>query len=110
MKMIEQNNWSKTSGKIPNLGKKFLDLAVEAVAAVNRQRDKDRISYARKAMIIIGMALNINGQREERQLLPKLQHIIGKYRDHFEGEPVDVMSAVVGVPGDIEAVVQSGEN
>ena len=39
-------------------------------------------------MIRTGLAANINGQWEERQLFPKLQEIIVKYRTHFDGAPV----------------------
>eukprot|EP00171_Calliarthron_tuberculosum_P001361 IDg1361t1 len=31
---------------------------------------------------------NLNGQWEERQLFPKLQEIVRKYRTHFDGAPV----------------------
>ena len=40
-------------------------------------------------MILMGMALNLNGQSEERQLLPKLQRIIETYRHYFDGTPVE---------------------
>ena len=75
MQMNMDKKWAVGLGKIPNPGRTFfLNLAVEAVNAVNRKRDSDAVSYARKAMILTGVALNLNGQWKERQLLPKLQH------------------------------------
>ena len=62
----------------------FLRLSSEAVADVNVHRDVDGLSYARKSMIICGMALNTNGKWEESQLRPELQQIINKYRHFFE--------------------------
>ena len=90
MQMIMDKKWAVGSGKIPNPGRTFfLNLAIKAVNAVNMQRDSDAVSYARKAMILTGMALNLNGQWEERQLLPKLQHIVQKYRPCFDGKGVE---------------------
>ena len=90
MKLIMDKKWAVGSGKIPNPAKTFFfNLAVKAVNAVNRQRDSDAVSYARKAMILKGMALNLNGQWEERQLLPKLQHIVHNYRPYFDGKEIE---------------------
>ena len=55
---------------------------------MNAQRDSEGLTYARKAMIMTGIALNTNGRWEESQLTPQLQAIIQKYRPHFEGESV----------------------
>ena len=41
-------------------------------------------------MIRCGLVLNTNGQWEERQLFPKLQNIIQRHRNYFEGAPVTV--------------------
>lgn len=85
-----EDKWTETSGNIPNPGKRFfLYLAVKCLNAVNRQSDGDRASYARKAMILTGMALNVNGQGEQRQLLPKLTQIIQTDHAHFDGTPVE---------------------
>ena len=91
MDMIMAGKWAESSGKIPNPGKSFfLRLAVSAINKVNKQRDNDGLSYARKAMKVTGMALNINGQWEERKLLPKLQQIIHKHPEYFEGKQVEM--------------------
>lgn len=93
----------KSSGKIRNPGKTFfLRLASEAVRQVNAMRDKNGVQYARKAMIMTGMSLNLNGRWEESQLTDELQAIIAKHRNHFEGEPVDVDSADVETESDTE--------
>ena len=63
MNMIREGKWKDSSGKIANPGKSFfLKLAADAVRDVNRQRDGDGLTYARKAMILRGLALNTNGQ------------------------------------------------
>ena len=81
-----RNGFALASGKIPNPGKYFyLRLAAAAVREINAMRDKDCLRFARKAVIRTGLALNINEQWEERQLFPKLQEIVNKYRTHFEG-------------------------
>lgn len=77
------------SGKLLNPGKKFfLKLAADSVRDVNNQRDKDGVSYARRAMIRTGMSLNLEGVWSEAQLTEDLQIIVAKYRNHFNGEPV----------------------
>ena len=55
---------------------------------VNAQKDKNGLSYARKAMMRTGMSLNLNGKWEESQLFLILQGIIAKHRNHFDGESV----------------------
>ena len=95
MNKIMKNQWSDSSGKILNPGKQFfLSLAKKATDRVNRQREENGITYARKAMIMRGLALNTNGLWEEQPLTPKLQSIIRRYRQHFDGEP--------GNPADLE--------
>lgn len=59
-------------------------MAATAVRYVNLQRDSDGLTYARKAMIMTGMAPNTNGLWEEGQLSSKLQEIVKKHRAHFE--------------------------
>ena len=84
-----KDGFAPASGKIPNPGKHFyLRLAAAAVSDVSAMRDKDGIRFARKAMIRTGLALNINGQWEGRQLFPKLQEIVNKYRTYSAGAPV----------------------
>lgn len=54
-------NGENSSGKVMNPGKHlFLNLAAAAVADVNRQLDAEGVSYARKEMIITGIAPKIN--------------------------------------------------
>lgn len=85
MELIRRGEWKDSSGKVANPGKTFfLRLAADSVRQVNNQRDAEGISYARKAMIITGMALNTNGQWEESQLTPALQNIINKHRGEFD--------------------------
>ena len=80
---------SEGSGKLKNPGKLFfLRLAAQSVRKVNSMRDRDGLTYARKAMIRCGLSKNLNGLWEITQLFPKLQNIIKKYRSHFEGAPV----------------------
>ena len=57
-----ENGFALASGKILNPGKAFyLGLAAGAVQDVNAMMDADGIRYARNAMILTGMAVNING-------------------------------------------------
>jgi hypothetical protein len=60
-------------------------LTVDLVAKVNGLVDKNRITYARKAMIRCGLFLNVDGLWSEHQLNPQLQNVIQKYRENFEG-------------------------
>lgn len=85
----EWTDWKNGSGKLPNPGKRFfLQLAAEAVRDVAQQRDSDGVLYVRKAMIRCGMALNLNGQWEVKQLFPHLQEIVRKYEENFNGKTV----------------------
>ena len=52
---------------------------------VNKQIDGLGLTYARKAMIMIGMALNSNGRWEGTQLTPQLQNIIQKHKEISDG-------------------------
>ena len=96
MRLIQEGQWSNTvrsdgawSGKLKNPGNTFfLRLAAKAVRNVNGMRDYNVITYARKAMIRCGMALDITGHWHETQLTPELQAIIAKYHEHYNGEPV----------------------
>lgn len=82
-------DWKSGSGKLTNPGKTFyLKLTASVIREVENQRDKDGVSYVRKAIIGSGMALNLNGQWEVRQLFPHLQTIVQKYADNFQGTPV----------------------
>ena len=60
---------------------------MKAVSAVNRQTNADEFSYARKAMSLIVMDLNLNDQWEECQLLTKPQRTIETHRHYSDGTP-----------------------
>ena len=80
-----KKKWKDASGKIHNPGKSYvLHLAARCVCEVNQQRDADGISFARKAMVITGLALNTNGQWEVQQLTPELQRIVQKHQTVFD--------------------------
>ena len=82
--LIRPNAWTQ-GGRLPNPGKAFfLRMAADAVRDVNAMRDKDGLSYARKDMIMCGMALNTNGLWEVSQLKPSLQNIVRKNRAIFD--------------------------
>lgn len=84
MEQIMANSWADSSGRIKNPRKDvFLKLAKLSIDRVNRQRDENGMSYARKAIIIFGIALNTNRAWEEKQLSPVLKTIIIKHRMHF---------------------------
>lgn len=92
MDMIKKKqwvDWRSGSGKLTNPGKVFyLKLAADVVREVDNQRDSDGVSLSRKAMMGCGMALNLNGRWEVRQLFPHLQSIVARYPDNFNGTPV----------------------
>ena len=81
------NNESYTaSGKLKNSGKKFfLQLAAKCVRRVNGMRDKNGITFARKAMIRCGLSKNVNGLWEKAHLYPHLQEIMNKYPSEVNG-------------------------
>ena len=67
-------------GKLRNQGKYFyLDLAARRVNKSNSMRDVVGFSYARKAMIRFGLALNTSGVSELCQLSTELQKILEIY-------------------------------
>ncbi|KUF83962.1 hypothetical protein AM587_10004533 [Phytophthora nicotianae] len=96
LEFIRDNRWQNKirkdgswSGKLQNPGKKFfLQLADDAVKAVNLQKDKKGMSYTWKAMIRCGLSLGIDGTWSIDQLYPHLREIISKHRSHFDGEVV----------------------
>ena len=76
----------------PTLARFFLKLAAETVRAVNSMKDKNGVSYARKAMILCGIGFDLYGDRQESQLFPELQMSINNHRAHFDGTPVSKRS------------------
>ena len=66
----------------------FLKLAAESVRAVNLMKDKNGVSYARKAMIRCGLGLDLDGEWQESHLFPELQMIIKNHRAHFDVTPI----------------------
>jgi hypothetical protein len=92
MDLIKDNCWQNKIrkdgswvGKLQNPGKKlFLQLAADSVKAVNLQKDKNGVSYARKAMIRCGMSLGIDGSWSVNQLYPHLKKIVKKHLEHLK--------------------------
>jgi hypothetical protein len=62
--------------------------AASSVRAVNLIRDKNGISYARKAMIRCGLSLDVTGQWHTGQLSSELQTIIKRHCKFFDGSVV----------------------
>lgn len=62
----------------------FLDLSARYVSEFNIHRDAHGLRFGRKAMIMIEMDLNTNGQSEIGQLTPELQRIVRKHQTVFD--------------------------
>jgi hypothetical protein len=76
-------------GKLTNPDKRFfLQLVVDSVEDVNKEVDCNNMSYARKAMIRCGMALDVDGSWSVNQLFPHLQDIVAKHVQYFQGQDV----------------------
>ncbi len=70
------------------MGKRFfLRLAADVIREVNMVRDKDDVSFTRKAMLPCGLGLR-NGVRKMSQLKTELQGKIRDNRSHFDGENI----------------------
>ena len=67
----------------------FVKLAVVSVREFNSPRDGNDVQYARKAMIMTGISLNLNDLWEESQLSKDHQRIATNYRNHFNGGAVN---------------------
>ena len=77
------------SGKLTNPGKRFfLQLAADSVQDVNQQLDCDNMTYARKAMIRSGLALNVDGTWNVHQLFLHLQELLAKHEPYFLGQQI----------------------
>lgn len=63
---------------------------------VDGQRDGEGSKYSLKAIIRCGLALNVNGLREVRQLFPHFQEIVKKYPENLNGESVSQSMALDG--------------
>lgn len=86
---VRDGCWTEGSGKIPKPGKQlFMKLAAAAVQDANAQRDIEGLRYARRAMKMTVISLNVNGNWEERQLSQQLRVIVVKHRSHFDGQIV----------------------
>jgi hypothetical protein len=88
--MIQNEQWSNEARSNGGWSGKlfFLKLAAESVRKVNSQRDENGLTYARKAMIRCGLALDVSGEWRIGQLKPELQNIIHKHREYFDGKPL----------------------
>lgn len=74
------------SSKLINPGKCFyLKLAGDFMREVRNARDKDGFSYCRKAMMVCGMALNLNEWWEVQQLFPHMHSILARFVENFNG-------------------------
>ncbi len=65
-------------------------MAADVIREVNMVRDKDGVSFARKAVWASKMEYG-----KISQLKPELQGIIRENRSHFDGEPVPSLGADV---------------
>ena len=103
IELIQAGAWQNTSrgngqwsGRLNNPGKRyFLQLAADSIEAVNQEMDCDNMSYARKAMIRCGMALDVDGTWRINQLFPNLQEIIAKHLQYFQGQEVPLHVSTV---------------
>lgn len=68
---------------------------------MNNQHDQNGISYARRAMIMKLLSLNLNGSWSEGKLTDELQSLFAQLRNNFEGEPV--FAAYVETESDSDA-------
>lgn len=74
----------------------YLRLAAVCCREVSEMQDENGINIVRKAMIRCGLSKNINGLWEIEQLSPKLQAIVAKYCDNFDGKkPKDFGEAIL---------------
>lgn len=90
-KIRSDGSWS---GMLAQPGRRFfLKLAADSVRAVNSQRDKNGLTYARKAMIQCGLSKDVDGVWKVSQLRQELQNICRKYAANFNGEPVVIGTA-----------------
>ena len=78
--------WSR---KLTNPDKRFfLQLTADCVEDVNQQLDCDNMTYARKAMIGSGLALDVDGTWNVHQLFPHLQKLVAKHEPYFLGQQI----------------------
>ena len=77
MATLINGEWQPKSGLLKNPGKRFfMELAVQAVKKVNAERDRNGLTFARKAMIRCGLARDVTGEWRVQQLKPELQEVI----------------------------------
>jgi hypothetical protein len=96
IELIQTNAWQNTahvdgqwSGKLTNLGKRFfLQLVDDTIEDVNKEVDCNNMSYAKKAKIHCGMALDVDGSWSINKLFPHLQDIVAKHIQYFQGQDV----------------------
>jgi hypothetical protein len=96
IQLIQTNAWQNTArvdgqwfSKLINPGKRFfLQLVADSIEDVNKEVDCNNMSYARKAMICCGMALDVDGSWSVNQLFSHLQDIVAKHVQYFQGQDV----------------------
>eukprot|EP00173_Palmaria_palmata_P000203 Plantae.Rhodophyta-Palmaria_palmata.ctg10969.p1 GENE.Plantae.Rhodophyta-Palmaria_palmata.ctg10969~~Plantae.Rhodophyta-Palmaria_palmata.ctg10969.p1 ORF type:complete len:120 (-),score=34.60 Plantae.Rhodophyta-Palmaria_palmata.ctg10969:475-834(-) len=76
---------ARGSGKVLNPGKHyFLELGAETVRIARMRTDDSGINYARKAMVLYGMSLDVDGVWKVRQLKKELRELVKEYRALFD--------------------------
>jgi hypothetical protein len=77
---------TESSGKLSNPGKRyFVKMEAQVVREVNAHRDKNGVTYARKAMIRCGQGMDLCGHWREEQLSYELQRSVKQYPTFFDG-------------------------
>lgn len=79
MEMNCKELWKDKAGKVHSPSKTYLrKLVARCTREVRQQKNENEVSCARKAMIVMGLALNAHGVQEVGQLTSELQRIIAK--------------------------------
>lgn len=93
MGQIEKGGWVEGCVNGPNPGKHFVfKLAADEVFEVNKRRNENGLTFARKSIIRCRLALNLNGVWEEVKLSAELQVIVQRQRVDFQA-PILIVSA-----------------
>ena len=90
-KAWQNNPWvdGQWFGKLRNPYERFfLQLGADSVQDVNQQLDCDNMTYARKAMIRSGLALDVDGTWSVHQLFPYLLELVAKHEPYFLGQQI----------------------
>ena len=86
---LTTNGLEGSCGALKNIKKSyFFQFVANVIRDVNVQHGKNRILYAKKAMIWCGMSLWLDRLWIVQQLSRELQVIVAKYNDNFEGAKI----------------------